>query len=72
MCIRDRAIGMGMRGLKAIAEIQYLDYVIYALSPLSDDLSTLRYRTDGMQISAPIIRTPVSYTHLTLPTSDLA
>lgn len=55
--IVGQAIGMGMRGLKAIAEIQYLDYVIYALPPLSDDLATLRYRSDGMQFSAPIIRT---------------
>src|SRR5690606_29895701 len=55
--IVGQAIGMGMRGLKTIAEIQYLDYVIYALAPLSDDLSTLRYRTDGIQVSAPIIRT---------------
>lgn len=55
--IVGQAIGMGMRGLKAIAEIQYLDYVIYALAPLSDDLSTLRYRTNGIQMSAPIIRT---------------
>ncbi len=55
--IVGQAIGMGMRGLKTIAEIQYLDYVIYALAPLSDDLATLRYRTDGMQMSAPIIRT---------------
>ena len=55
--IVGQAIGMGMRGLKTIAEIQYLDYVIYALAPLSDDLSTLRYRTNGIQMSAPIIRT---------------
>lgn len=55
--IVGQAIGMGMRGLKTIAEIQYLDYVIYALAPLSDDLSTLRYRSNGIQISAPIIRT---------------
>lgn len=55
--IVGQAIGMGMRGLKTIAEIQYLDYVIYALAPLSDDLSTLRYRSNGIQVSAPIIRT---------------
>lgn len=55
--IIGQAIGMGMRGLKSIAEIQYLDYVIYALAPLSDDLATLRYRSNGMQASAPIIRT---------------
>lgn len=55
--IIGQATGMGMRGMRAIAEVQYLDYVIYALSPLSDDLATLRYRTDGKQASAPIIRT---------------
>lgn len=55
--IIGQATGMSMRGLRAIAEVQYLDYVIYALSPLSDDLATLRYRTDGKQASAPIIRT---------------
>lgn len=55
--IIGQAIGMGMRGIKTIAEVQYLDYVIYALAPLSDDLATLRYRTDGIQKSAPIIRT---------------
>ena len=51
------AIGMAMRGLRPIAEIQYLDYLIYALSPLSDDLSTLRYRTKGRQAAPAIIRT---------------
>src|SRR5690554_414694 len=55
--IIGQAIGMGMRGIKTIAEVQYLDYIIYALAPLSDDLATLRYRTDGIQKSAPIIRT---------------
>ncbi|GAA5220923.1 alpha-ketoacid dehydrogenase subunit alpha/beta [Membranihabitans marinus] len=55
--IVGQATGMGMRGLRAIAEIQYLDYVVYGLAPLSDDLSSLRYRTNGKQFSNPIIRT---------------
>ncbi|MEO0471525.1 MAG: thiamine pyrophosphate-dependent enzyme, partial [Bacteroidota bacterium] len=55
--IAAQAIGMAMRGLRPIAEIQYLDYIHYAVSPLADDLATLRYRTDGMQISPAIIRT---------------
>ena len=55
--IMGYAIGMAMRGLRPIAEIQYLDYLIYALSPLSDDLATLRYRTKGVQAAPAIIRT---------------
>ena len=55
--IAGYAIGMAMRGLRPIAEIQYLDYLIHALSPLSDDLATLRYRTKGMQAAPAIIRT---------------
>src|SRR5690625_6163185 len=55
--IIGQATGMGMAGMRAIAEVQYLDYGTYALSPVSDDLATLRYRTDGRQASAPIIRT---------------
>ncbi|GJM31064.1 MAG: transketolase [Saprospiraceae bacterium] len=51
------AIGMSMRGLRPIAEIQYLDYLIYAFSPLSDDLATIRYRTNATQIAPAIIRT---------------
>ncbi|HMQ48123.1 MAG TPA: thiamine pyrophosphate-dependent enzyme [Saprospiraceae bacterium] len=51
------AIGMAMRGLRPIAEIQYLDYLIYALSPLSDDLATLRYRSNNIQAAPAIIRT---------------
>lgn len=46
-----------MRGLRPIAEIQYLDYIVYALSPLMDDLATLRYRTAGQQAANVIIRT---------------
>jgi pyruvate/2-oxoglutarate/acetoin dehydrogenase E1 component/TPP-dependent pyruvate/acetoin dehydrogenase alpha subunit len=51
------AIGMASRGLRPIAEIQYLDYLIYALSPLSDDLATLRYRSNNLQAAPAIIRT---------------
>lgn len=55
--IMGQAIGMSMRGLKTIAEIQYLDYLLYGLQPLSDDLATLRYRSGGIQQSPAIIRT---------------
>jgi len=55
--IVGQAIGMAMRGLRPIAEIQYLDYLIYGLEPLNDDLATLRYRTDGIQTAPAIIRT---------------
>jgi pyruvate/2-oxoglutarate/acetoin dehydrogenase E1 component len=55
--IVGQAIGMAMRGLRPIAEIQYLDYVTYALSPLTDDLATLRYRSAGRQKAPAIIRT---------------
>lgn len=55
--IIGQALGMAMRGLRPIAEIQYLDYLIYAMSPLSDDLATLRYRSDGIQKAPAIIRT---------------
>jgi pyruvate/2-oxoglutarate/acetoin dehydrogenase E1 component/TPP-dependent pyruvate/acetoin dehydrogenase alpha subunit len=54
--IIGQAIGTSMRGLRPIAEIQYLDYINYAISPLSDDLACLRYRTDGKQIAPAIIR----------------
>jgi pyruvate/2-oxoglutarate/acetoin dehydrogenase E1 component/TPP-dependent pyruvate/acetoin dehydrogenase alpha subunit len=55
--IIGQAIGMAMRGLRPIAEIQYLDYLIYAFSPLSDDLATVRYRSNNQQIAPAIIRT---------------
>ncbi len=55
--IVGQAIGMAMRGLRVIAEIQYLDYVLYGLVPLSDDLATLTYRTNGIQKAPVIIRT---------------
>jgi 2-oxoisovalerate dehydrogenase E1 component len=55
--IVGQAIGMAMRGLRPIAEIQYLDYLLYALQILSDDLSTLQWRTVGGQKAPVIIRT---------------
>lgn len=55
--IMGQAIGMAMRGLRPIAEIQYLDYLIYSLSALSDDLATVRYRSNGIQKAPAIIRT---------------
>ena len=55
--IMGQAIGMALRGLRPIAEIQYLDYLIYGLEPLSDDLATLRYRSNGIQQAPAIIRT---------------
>lgn len=54
--IAAQAIGLAMRGFRPIAEIQYLDYILYALSPLSDDLATLRYRSAGKQAAPVIIR----------------
>lgn len=55
--IAGQAIGMALRGLVPIAEIQYLDYLLYALQILSDDLATLRWRTGGGQKAPAIIRT---------------
>ncbi|NNM18384.1 MAG: transketolase [Croceitalea sp.] len=55
--IIGQGIGLAMRGLRPIAEIQYLDYIMYGLQTLSDDLATLRYRTVGKQIAPMIIRT---------------
>ncbi|MDG1332547.1 MAG: thiamine pyrophosphate-dependent enzyme [Crocinitomicaceae bacterium] len=52
--IIGQGIGMAMRGLRPIAEIQYLDYLLYAIQILSDDLSTVQYRTKGGQ-KAPLI-----------------
>lgn len=52
--IVGQALGMAMRGLRPIAEIQYLDYLLYGIQTLSDDAATLRYRTKGGQ-SAPLI-----------------
>ncbi|MCX2839241.1 thiamine pyrophosphate-dependent enzyme [Salinimicrobium sp. MT39] len=55
--ILGQGIGMAMRGLRPIAEIQYLDYLLYALQIMSDDLATLQYRTRGKQKAPLIIRT---------------
>jgi len=52
-----QGIGMAMRGLRPIAEIQYLDYLLYAIQIISDDLATLHYRTLGKQKAPMIIRT---------------
>jgi pyruvate/2-oxoglutarate/acetoin dehydrogenase E1 component len=55
--IIGQGIGMAMRGLRPIAEIQYLDYLLYAIQILSDDLATLQYRSYGKQKAPLIIRT---------------
>ncbi|GGK44280.1 MULTISPECIES: alpha-ketoacid dehydrogenase subunit alpha/beta [Flavobacteriaceae] len=55
--IVGQGIGMALRGLRPIAEIQYLDYLLYALQILSDDLASLHYRTVGTQKAPLIIRT---------------
>lgn len=55
--IVGQGIGMAMRGLRPIAEIQYLDYLLYAIQILSDDLATVQYRTKGGQKAPLIIRT---------------
>jgi pyruvate/2-oxoglutarate/acetoin dehydrogenase E1 component len=55
--ILGQGIGMAMRGLRPIAEIQYLDYILYCLQGMSDDLATVHYRTKGGQKAPLIIRT---------------
>ena len=55
--IIGQGMGMAMRGLRPIAEIQYLDYLLYGLQPLSDDVATLQYRTRGGQKCPLIVRT---------------
>ena len=55
--ILGQGIGMAMRGLRPIAEIQYLDYLLYAIQIMSDDLATLQFRTAGRQKAPLIIRT---------------
>jgi len=57
LTIMGQGIGLAMRGLRPIAEIQYLDYLLYGLQPLSDDVSTLRYRSMGRQSAPLIVRT---------------
>ncbi len=55
--ILGQGIGLAMRGLRPIAEIQYLDYVLYCLQTMSDDLATVRYRSYGTQKAPLIVRT---------------
>ncbi len=55
--ILGQAIGMAMRGLRPICEVQYLDYLLYALQIMSDDLASLHWRTAGGQESPVIVRT---------------
>lgn len=55
--ILGQGLGMAMRGLRPIAEIQYLDYILYCLQGMSDDLATVQYRTKGGQKAPLIIRT---------------
>lgn len=57
LTIMGQGIGLAMRGLRPIAEIQYVDYVLYGLEPLSDDVACLHYRTKGKQSCPIIVRT---------------
>jgi len=57
LTIMGQGIGMAFRGLRPIAEIQYIDYLLYGIQPLSDDLACLQYRTAGRQTAPLIIRT---------------
>jgi len=57
LSIMGQGIGMALRGLRPIAEIQYLDYLLYGLQPLSDDAATTHYRTKGQQSVPLIVRT---------------
>lgn len=57
LTIMGQGIGLSLRGLRPIAEIQYLDYLLYGLQPLSDDLSTTHFRTVGKQSAPMIVRT---------------
>ncbi len=57
LTIMGQGIGMALRGLRPIAEIQYLDYLLYGLQPLSDDVSTTHFRTAGQQSVPLIVRT---------------
>ncbi|MCA0426924.1 MAG: transketolase [Bacteroidetes bacterium] len=57
LTIIGQGIGTALRGLRPIAEIQYLDYLLYGLQPLSDDVATLQYRTKGGQKAPVIVRT---------------
>ena len=57
LTIMGQGIGLAVRGLRPIAEIQYIDYLLYGLQPLSDDVATLHYRTKGRQSCPVIVRT---------------
>ena len=57
LTIMGQGIGMALRGLRPIAEIQYLDYLLYGLQPLSDDVCTTHFRTAGQQSCPIIVRT---------------
>ncbi|MFI5132076.1 MAG: thiamine pyrophosphate-dependent enzyme [Chitinophagales bacterium] len=57
LTIMGQGIGLALRGLRPIAEIQYIDYMLYGLQPLSDDLATMHYRTAGKQSAPMIVRT---------------
>ncbi|HWI93383.1 MAG TPA: thiamine pyrophosphate-dependent enzyme [Flavisolibacter sp.] len=57
LTIMGQGIGLAIRGLRPIAEIQYVDYLLYGLQPLSDDAATLHYRTVGTQSCPVIVRT---------------
>ncbi len=57
LTIMGQGVGLALRGLRPIAEIQYLDYLLYGLQPLSDDVATLHYRTVGQQSCPLIVRT---------------
>ena len=57
LTIIGQGVGLAMRGLRPIAEMQYLDYLLFGLQPLSDDVSTLHYRTGGKQSCPLIVRT---------------
>lgn len=57
LTIMGQGIGMALRGLRPIAEIQYLDYLMYGLQPLSDDVASLQYRTKGIMHCPIIVRT---------------
>ncbi|HRI22007.1 MAG TPA: thiamine pyrophosphate-dependent enzyme, partial [Panacibacter sp.] len=56
LTIMGQGIGLAMRGLRPIAEIQYIDYLVYGLQPLTDDVATLQYRTKGLQHCPLIVR----------------
>jgi pyruvate/2-oxoglutarate/acetoin dehydrogenase E1 component len=57
LTIIGQGIGLALRGLRPIAEIQYVDYLVYGLQPLADDVATMLYRTKGLQYCPLIVRT---------------